>query len=71
MSRHRREAFSLKRAEPLPLPSSLAQAFEEIEQLDARHPEARGFNYGAIRQHESRCHRVGNRSGMAQQWPIR
>ena len=57
MKHHHRSMAKVKRFEPLPLPPSLAQAFEEIEQLDARHPEARGMNYGAIRQHESRCQR--------------
>ncbi len=54
MRYNRRERARQKMAEVLPLPESLAEAFEEIEQLDARHPESREMTYGAIRQHENR-----------------
>jgi hypothetical protein len=50
MTRTRRTLQKLSRLEsrPAEIPMSLEAAFAEIEQLDARHPEARGTNYGAI-----------------------
>jgi len=48
MSRHRREAFSLKRAEPLPLPPSLEEAFEAVANLESCHPSSRGQAFGAM-----------------------
>jgi len=46
--------IKLVKINPLPLPPSLAEAFEAIEQLDSRHPEPRGTSYGAIRTAEAR-----------------
>ena len=50
MSRVKRQLRELERLEcrPAEIPMSLEDAFAEIEQLDARHPEARGTNYGSI-----------------------
>lgn len=59
MTQTRRTMQQLERIEDRAvIPPSLAEAFAEIEQLDARHPESRGSTYAAIRQHESRCHRA-------------
>jgi hypothetical protein len=37
------------------IPPSLAEAFEAVENLDARHPSARGTTFGAIRTAEARA----------------
>ena len=59
MTQNRRTLRQLERLESMPakIPPSLEEAFAEIEQLDARHPEARGTNYGAIRTAEARANR--------------
>jgi hypothetical protein len=44
----------LKKAEWQPLPPSLEEAFEAIEQLDSRHPDSRGTSYAGIRVAETR-----------------
>ena len=44
----KRHRMSLKTVEPLPLPESLEQAFEAVENLDAMHPSSRGQAFGAI-----------------------
>jgi len=36
------------RFNPLPLPPSLEQAFQQIENLDAMHPSSRGQSFGSI-----------------------
>jgi len=44
----KRHRMSLKTVEPLPLPESLEQAFEAVENLDAMHPSSRGQAFGSI-----------------------
>ncbi len=45
-----------------------SMAFSEIENLDHRHPPPRGRNYGAIRQHESRCHNSASAQTGQAEW---
>ena len=59
MTQTRRTMQQLERIEDRAvIPPSLETAFAEIEQLDARHPEARGTTYGGIRSAETRDHRA-------------
>ncbi|MCE0483225.1 MAG: hypothetical protein LV479_03185 [Methylacidiphilales bacterium] len=52
--RTRQRLDQLARIEQAPLPPSLAEAFEAVENLDARHPTARGTTYAGIRTAETR-----------------
>jgi hypothetical protein len=52
--RTRSRIDQLARIEQAPLPPSLEEAFEAVENLDARHPTARGTTYGGIRTAEMR-----------------
>ena len=46
--RTRSRIDQLARIEQAPLPPSLAEAFEAVENLDARHPSSRGQAFGSI-----------------------
>jgi len=50
--RHHREREKPSQWEPLP--PSLEEAFEAVENLDARHPTSRGMTYDAIRNAEEK-----------------
>jgi hypothetical protein len=56
--RSRERIARLKRMKPLPLSPSLEEAFEAIENFDARHPSARATTYGGIKMAEARTNRV-------------
>ena len=48
MRHDKRHNRSIKQVEPLPLPPSLVEAFEAVENLDAMHPSSRGQTFGAM-----------------------